>query len=57
MKLYSSNNRNITYMGKTQTLAAWSEELGIKYATLYRRIVTKGWEIEDAFTRGRYEQK
>ena len=31
-------SRLITYQGRTQTLAAWSEELGIAYATLHRRL-------------------
>lgn len=46
------NNRTVsrflTYNGKTQTLQAWSEELGIHQSTLSNRINTNGWDIETA---------
>lgn len=47
-KEQSNNTRKnvfITYNGKTQTIAQWSEELGISYHTIYARL-RKGWEIE-----------
>lgn len=36
------NNRNITYNGKTQCVAAWARELGISHGTLFTRIYA-GW--------------
>jgi hypothetical protein len=43
-------NRFITHEGRTQTLAQWAEELGIKMHTLYRRIAIKKVPIERALT-------
>lgn len=43
-----TNNLNITFNNKTQTLAQWSEELNITYSCLYRRIKSN-WSIEKAF--------
>lgn len=31
-------NRIITYKGKTQTMAQWANELGLSFATLWRRL-------------------
>lgn len=44
------NNINITYNGKSQTLAQWSKELEINFYTLYARIEKRNWNIERAFT-------
>jgi len=44
------NNRLITYNGKTQCLAAWTEETGISWETLYARICRYGWSTEKALT-------
>lgn len=44
-----NKKRLLTYNGKTQTLTAWSKELGIRHQTLYNRIVMKGWDVETAF--------
>lgn len=41
----------IPYNGKTQTLKQWSEELGIKYMTLYNRINKSNMDIPTAFTK------
>lgn len=43
-------NRLITYKGKTQNLAQWSEELKINYGTLLSRLDDSKWSIEKAFT-------
>lgn len=43
------NNRYVTFEGKTQTLVAWSDELGISYWTLHARL-RRGWSIERTFT-------
>lgn len=32
------NNRLLTFSGRTQTLAAWAEETGIPYQTIYSRL-------------------
>ena len=44
------NNRNITYKGETHTIAQWSEIIGIKYGTLYHRLLKFGWPLETALT-------
>jgi hypothetical protein len=41
----------VAFRGKTQSLLAWSRELGIPWGTLYKRVVRKGWPVEEAFTR------
>lgn len=43
------NNHYLTYKGRTQTVAEWSKEVGIKYATLWQRI-SDGWSVEEALT-------
>jgi hypothetical protein len=48
-----ANNRrgnvNLTLEDRTQTVAAWAEELGIKGATLYKRL-DRGWAGEEVLT-------
>lgn len=44
------NNRLITFNGKTQCLADWAEETGIKRQTLASRICNCHWSIERALT-------
>lgn len=39
------NNRQLTFNGKTQTLAEWAEETSIPYFTLNARL-RRGWTIE-----------
>ncbi len=41
------NNRNITFQGRTQCVAAWAEELGIHRSTIMHRM-NKGLSPEDA---------
>lgn len=43
------NNVRLTYNNKTQTIAQWADELGMKYNTLDERL-RKGWSVERAFT-------
>lgn len=43
-----SNNHLITYNGETKTIAEWSKERNIKYATLERRINAYKWDIQRA---------
>jgi hypothetical protein len=52
----------VTYNGKTQTVAAWAEELGINRYTLYNRLNDYGWSIEQSLTvvarpRGRHSRR
>lgn len=44
-----SDNVNITFNNKTQTLAQWAEELGFTYSTLQHRLY-RGWSIEKMLT-------
>lgn len=39
-----------TYGGRTQCIAAWAEEYGMKYMTLWQRIRKLDWSIEKALT-------
>lgn len=43
------SNKLISFNGKTQPMAAWAEEFGLKKATLHDRLKS-GWEIERALT-------
>ncbi len=40
-----SNNVNIEYKGKTQSIAAWARDTGIKASTLRKRYVDLGWSV------------
>lgn len=42
---------HISFNGKTQSIIAWADELGIKRTTLMMRIHTYKWSIEKAFTK------
>lgn len=44
----TSRNHFLTYDGKTQTIAQWSEEYGIDAHKLRRRVVAYHWTIERA---------
>lgn len=46
----TTKNRIITYEGKSQSLAAWAEEKGMRPGTLRRRLVTN-WSIDDALNK------
>lgn len=43
------NNRLLTYQGRTQSLAAWVEELNVHRVTVDRRLA-RGWSVEQALT-------
>lgn len=52
-KQQANNRRNniiLTYKNKSQTLSQWADELGIKYATMYKRYKTEK-SIEKLFTK------
>lgn len=42
------SNISVEYNGETHTLAEWAKALGIKYATLRKRLMG-GWSVEEAF--------
>lgn len=44
------SNRLITFNGKTQSLAAWAEEMGINSSALRYRIYQLHWSVERALT-------
>lgn len=49
----NSNKRNVTlieYNGETLPMKTWANKIGLCPDTLKKRIVTKGWDIERAFT-------
>ena len=46
----TSENINILYRGKTKTLHQWCDELGLNYHSTYGRIITRGWDVDRAFT-------
>lgn len=45
----TASNVNITWKGRTQTIAQWAKELGMHHAVLRYRI-DAGWEIDRALT-------
>lgn len=49
--LNRTDSHVLTAFGKTQTIKEWSDESGIKYDTIERRINQYGWSAEDAVTR------
>ena len=49
----SQNRRSnylITYKGETKCIKAWTDELGLPYNKIRRRICRDHWDIERAFT-------
>lgn len=45
-----SKNINLTFAGKTQSIARWARELEINQTTLYNRIRVYGWSVERTLT-------
>lgn len=43
-------NTILAFAGKSQTIAEWSEETGIKATTLCRRLYDYGWSLKRALT-------
>lgn len=48
--IHRANQRDITYNGKTQSMKAWSRELGVPYSTISKRITCYGWDAVRAIT-------
>lgn len=52
---YEEQNRNtrtnkfITHNGITKTNQEWANELGFPSSTLYNRVFTRGWSVEESF--------
>lgn len=45
------SNVQITYKGKSQTLAAWARDLGMNKTMLWNRLNTYKWSVADSFER------
>lgn len=45
-----SNNRLLTYKGKTQCIVDWANEIGIDRRTITKRIDKLGWTVEKALS-------
>ena len=43
-------NRKLTFQGRTLCLAEWSREVGIKDATIRKRLDIHGYTVEEALT-------
>lgn len=43
------SNHYITYKGKTQSLADWAREMGLKHNTLWHRVAVYKWPIDKCF--------
>lgn len=52
--MHKTNNRYITYNGKTQTVTEWSREVGKCHKTITYRL-DHGYSVKDALFGGRYE--
>lgn len=50
-----SNNKLITYKGKTQTLSQWCDELNLDYFRTKARLNNCNYTPEEAFELGKYE--
>lgn len=41
---------DLTFNGKTQSVAKWAEETGVKANTIYQRILNLGWSVDETLT-------
>jgi hypothetical protein len=46
-----SNARLLTHNGRTQSIAAWADEVGVRSATIRTRLDLLGWDIPRALER------
>jgi hypothetical protein len=44
------DNRLFTWQGRSQTIRAWAEEIGINAGTLYSRLCRGHWTVDRTFT-------
>lgn len=44
------NNVRIAWRGETKPLQVWARELGVPWMRIYKRIYTRGWDIDRAMT-------
>ncbi len=44
------SNRRVEFGGRTQTLAEWGREIGVRGSTIHIRLATLGWSLERALT-------
>lgn len=44
------SNISIHYNEETRCLSDWCQILNLNYSTIYARIVTNGWSVEEAFS-------
>lgn len=52
-KVQGNNRRDnhlVTWNGKTQSIAAWADEVGLPQGVLRHRLTSYGWEVEEAMT-------
>lgn len=42
--------KELTFNGKTQSITAWAQEVGLQRPALYDRINRHGWSVEEALT-------
>lgn len=55
----TSQNRMLTFNGRTQCLSDWAADAGMKVDTLYARVVMYGWPVERSLTQcvGKYTDR
>ena len=46
----SQHITELTYNGKTQSIGAWADEVGLSRPTLYDRINRHNWPVKEALT-------
>lgn len=44
-------NVRLIYSERVQTIAAWADEIGLDYDTLYSRVMLYMWTVRDALTK------
>lgn len=53
----ANRERFIEYLGKSFTLAQWSEITGLHKDTLRKRLDQYGWSVEDAILKNKVKNK
>lgn len=49
----TSKTRFLNFAGKTQSVAQWARELGVKPQTISMRLNQYGWSVEKTLTKGK----